>query len=479
LRTVTARPSTGGSCVAPAPSPRDRRESMGTARLPVFDRRRSGVLLPMSALESALGRGGRAFIDWLAEAGFSVWQILPVGPVGADRSPYWVRSDCAGNPDFLDPAELPDSQAPIGAEFLAASSAWLDDYALFEALTRSHGGAPFWQWPPPLRDRDPGALARARSDLAAEVSRIERNQYAFYLQWQRLREHAMARGVRLFGDLPFYVGPSSVETWAHRALFQLTPTGEPAMVGGVPPDYFSELGQLWGNPVYDWQALQRTDFAWWLARVRAQLARLDLLRIDHFRALAAYWAVPAGAADARGGAWLSTPGEHLLKRLRSEFGDLPLVAEDLGVITDDVRALKKGFGLPGMRVLQFGFDADPDNPHQPHLLERDCIVYTGTHDNDTTLGWYRSLDRDTRQRVDFYLRVTPGAMPELLIRAALGSVGRVAILPVQDLLGLGSAARMNTPGTSSGNWIWRLPAGALTPQLAQTYARLNGAFGRA
>jgi 4-alpha-glucanotransferase len=448
-------------------------------RLPVFDRRRAGVLLPMSALDAALGRGGRAFIDWLAAGGFSLWQILPVGPVGADLSPYWVRSDFAGNPTFIDPAELPDARAPIGAEFQAVSGPWLDDYALFEALTREQGGAAFWRWPTPLRDRDPAALAEARRRLATEIERIEREQYAFYVQWNRLREHAAARGVRLFGDLPFYVGPSSVETWAHRHLFQLTATGEPAAVGGVPPDYFSTLGQLWGNPVYDWQALQRTDFAWWVARVRAQLARLDLLRIDHFRALAAHWAVPAGAPDARSGAWLSTPGEHLLQRLRAEFPDMPLVAEDLGVITEDVLALKNGFALPGMRVLQFGFDNEPGNVHVPYRHVHDCVVYTGTHDNDTTLGWYHSLDHDTRERVDLYLRVTAGAMPDVMIRAALGSVGQVAVLPLQDVLDLGSEARLNTPGTSVGNWTWRVPAGALTPELARTYLRLNSAYGRA
>jgi 4-alpha-glucanotransferase len=451
---------------------------MASVRLPVFDRRRAGVLLALSSLEGALGRSGRAFIDWIADAGFSVWQILPAGPIGGDGSPYWVRSDQAGNPDFLDPAELPDPTAPIGADFLAVSSPWLHDYALFEALTRSQGGAPFWRWPPELRDRDPAALAQAASMLAGEVSRIEREQYAFYVQWNRLREHAHSRGVRLFGDLPFYVAPSSVETWVHRELFQLASNGEPALVGGVPPDYFSELGQLWGNPVYDWQALQRTDFAWWLSRVRAQLSRLDLLRIDHFRALAAYWAVPAGAPDARGGAWLSTPGERLLDRMRTEFPDLPLAAEDLGVITDDVLALKESFRLPGMRVLQFGFDGEGGNLHVPFRHVRECIVYTGTHDNDTTLGWYSSLDPNTRARVDLYLRIPPGQMPEELIRAALGSVGQLAVIPVQDLLGLGSAARLNTPGTWTGNWSWRLPPGALTSELAARYAQLNRVFGR-
>ena len=451
---------------------------MMSARLPVFDQRRAGVLLPMSALAAPLGRGGRAFIDWLADAQFSVWQLLPVGPVGIDRSPYWVRSDFAGDPAFIDPAELPDPRSPIGAEFLAVSGPWLRDYALFEALSEQHGGAPFWRWPAPLRDRDPHALELAHGDLAAQVSRIEREQYAFYMQWKRLREHARKRGVRLFGDLPFYVGPSSVETWTHRGLFQLAPSGEPEAVGGVPPDYFSELGQLWGNPVYDWQALQHTDFAWWLARVRSQLARLDLLRIDHFRALAAHWAIPAGAPDARSGAWLSTPGEHLLHRLREAFPDLPLVAEDLGVITEDVLELKNGFGLPGMRVLQFGFDGEPDNVHVPHRHVRECVVYTGTHDNDTTLGWYAKLDPDTRRRVDLYLRVSPGAMPEALTRAALGSVGELAVIPLQDLLGLGSEARINTPGTTRGNWLWQLPPGALTAELASHCARLNRVFGR-
>ena len=451
---------------------------MPAKRLPVFDRRRAGALLPLSALEAPLGRGGRAFVDWLARAGFSVWQILPVGPTGEDGSPYWVRSDRAGNAAFLDESELPDAQAPPDPQFLADSAGWLPDYALFEALTRAHGGAPFWAWPAELRDRAPGALAAARTSLAAELSRIEREQYAFHVQWERLREYARGRGVRLFGDLPFYVAPSSAETWAHRTLFQLTATGEPAMVGGVPPDYFSELGQLWGNPTYDWHAQRRERFHWWAARVRAQLKRLDLLRLDHFRALAAYWAVPAGAPDARGGAWHAALGSELLTRLREEFSDLPLAAEDLGVITPDVEALRDGFGLPGMRVLQFAFDGDPGNPHRPYLHERASVVYTGTHDNDTTAGWYSHLDAETSARVRLYLGADAAAVPQALIRAALGSVARLAIIPVQDLLGLGSEARLNTPGTVSGNWSWRLPRAALTPELARRCAELNSVYGR-
>jgi 4-alpha-glucanotransferase len=447
-------------------------------RLPVFDRRRAGVLLPLSALDAALGRGGRAFVDWLSEAGFSVWQILPVGPTGADGSPYWVRSDWAGNAQLLDPNELPDARAPPEAQFLADSAGWLPDYALFEALTRAHHGAPFWSWPAQLRDRESGALAAARGALAAELERTTREQYAFHVQWQRLRDYARGRGVRLFGDLPFYVAPSSAETWTHRELFQLTPTGEPAAVGGVPPDYFAELGQLWGNPVYDWHAQRRERFAWWVARVRAQLSRMDLLRLDHFRALSAYWAVPAGAPDARSGAWHSAPGVELLQRLREEFSDLPLAAEDLGLITPDVLALRDSFALPGMRVLQFGFDGNPANPHRPYLYERACVAYTGTHDNDTTLGWYSHLDAGSRARVDLYLGTAASAMPEALVRAALGSVARLAIVPAQDLLAQGSEARLNTPGTTGGNWAWKLPAAALGADLARRYAELNAVYGR-
>jgi 4-alpha-glucanotransferase len=447
-------------------------------RLPVFDRRRAAALLPLSALDAPLGRGGRAFVDWLAAAGFSVWQILPVGPVGADGSPYWVRSDCAGNPRFLDLAELPAADAPVDGEFRAASAGWLPDYTLFEALTAEHGGAPFWQWPPELRDRVPAALEAARARLGAGLAALEREQYAFELQWQRLRDYAHGRGVRLFGDLPFYVAPSSAETWAHRELFQLQATGAPAFVGGVPPDYFAELGQLWGNPVYDWHAQRREGFAWWVARVGAQLRRLDLLRLDHFRALAAYWSVPASAPDARGGAWHGAPGAELLARLREEFSDLPLAAEDLGLITPDVIALRDGFGLPGMRVLQFAFDGDPGNPHLPYHYAPGNIAYSGTHDNDTTLGWYSHLDAGTAQRVDRYVGASGPAALEALLRSTLGSVARLAVIPVQDLLALGSAARLNTPGTVGGNWSWRLPPEALTGELASRYAALNAAYGR-
>ncbi len=447
-------------------------------RLPVFDRRRSGVLLHLGSLEAPLGRGGRAFIDWLARAGFSVWQILPVGPTGADGSPYWVRSDYAGRYAFVDEQELPDPRSPDYEHFLAASGRWLTDYALFETLSAARNWEPWWLWPAELRDREPAALERVRQEFAAEVERVKVEQFAFDAQWRRLRAHARSRGVRLLGDLPFYVAPDSAETWVHRSMFLLDARGRPTSVAGVPPDYFSADGQLWGNPLYDWKAIQEDGFALWRSRVVQQLERVDVLRIDHFRALTAHWSVPVDAPNARGGEWRPTPGEELIRLLQRELGDIPLVAEDLGVITEDVEALRKSFGMPGMKVLQFAFDGSGDNPHLPHMHERDCVVYTGTHDNDTTLGWYSTLDGETLRRVEYFLRLTPGSMPDALLRATLGSVGRLAVIPVQDLLRLGSEARMNTPGTAVGNWSWLLPAGALTTDLARELLHLNRIYGR-
>jgi 4-alpha-glucanotransferase len=444
----------------------------------VLSRRRAGVLLHLTCLDGALGRGGRAFIDWLAQAGFSVWQFLPQGPPGPDGSPYWVRSDAAGNPALIDPDERPPLDTPEFEAFRFSASAWLDDFACFEVLSRRHGGEPWWQWPYEHRDRHPEALAAVRRAEAEHIRQIEAEQFAFAWQWRRLHEYARTRGVCLLGDLPFYVAPDSAETWAQRAQFQLDVGGRARAVAGVPPDYFSEVGQLWGNPLYDWDVMRRDGFTFWCERLRRQLERVDLLRLDHFRALAAHWAIPAGAPDARAGAWRRTPGWALLRTLHVDLGRLPLVAEDLGVITPDVEDLRRGFALPGMRVLQFGFDGRSDNPHLPHRHERESIVYTGTHDNDTALGWYRSLDAQTARRVDFYFGSGPGEMPDALVRAALASVATLAVVPVQDLLALGSEARLNTPATSGGNWRWRLPPGALTSELAERHRHLNGAFGR-
>jgi len=445
--------------------------------------RRSGVLLHPTALPGAQGPFGSAardFIDWLAAAGFGVWQVLPLGPVDESASPYWTASDHAFNPRLIDHTEaLPPDAAPAQfSGFCAEQAGWLDDYALFSSLAEAHGGAPWWQWPPALRDREAGALQAARERLAPAMHRVTVEQWQAATQWDALRRHAHERGVRLFGDLPIYVAPNSVAVWAQRGQFQLSADGLPAVRAGVPPDYFSEDGQLWGNPLYDWQQAERDGFAFWRARVALLLRRFDWLRIDHFRGLESYWAVPEGSPTARSGAWHAAPGAALLGALQREHPELPLVAEDLGITTPAVDTLRQRFGLPGMRVLQFGFDGNPANPHLPHNLDPDSVVYTGTHDNDTALGWYRQLDATTRERVDFVLRSDLVPMPEALLRAALFSTAKLAVAPLQDLLGAGSEARFNVPGTASGNWSWRMDAGALTAPLTRWLRALNSASGR-
>jgi 4-alpha-glucanotransferase len=452
----------------------------------VLDRRRCGVLLHPTALPTTpgsqgnLGADARAFIDWLVQAGCSVWQVLPLGPVGADGSPYWVRSDQAGNPALIDWREAPDpgTLRVQYAQFCSSQASWLEDYVLYMALSRAHHGAPWWTWPSQLSRRHPQALAAARLPLAAELEALRVEQWQFAHQWSALRDYAHQRGVRLFGDLPIYVAPDSVATWVQPEQFQLQPDGQPAALAGVPPDYFSADGQLWGFPLYDWEQAQRDDFIFWRQRYAAQLARFDVLRIDHFRGLAGYWSVPAGAPTAREGQWRSAPGVALLARLLEQHGDLPVVAEDLGEITPDVEALRRQYSLPGMRVLQFGFDGASDNLHLPHNFSRDTVVYTGTHDNDTTLGWYRSLDAESARRVEAYLACDAAQLPDALLRAAVASVAVLAIVPLQDLLALGSEARFNTPGTVAGNWQWRCHAGALSAELAGRLHELNARYGR-
>jgi 4-alpha-glucanotransferase len=449
----------------------------------VLERRRSGVLLHPTSLitaeHGALGAAARALVDWLAQAGFAIWQLLPLGPPGGGGSPYWARSDFAGDLALLDRAELPDraTQRADYDAFREDSRGWLDDYVLFEELAQQFQ-RPWWEWPPQLRSREAAALARVSRECGRQLEQRRIEQWYFDWQWRALRGYAAERGVRLFGDLPIYVAPDSVSTWAQPHQFRLQPDGRPALLAGVPPDYFSADGQLWGNPLYDWQQAQQDGFAFWRARLARQLRRFDLVRIDHFRGLAAYWAVPAGASTAREGHWEPAPGEALFRALLPHHSHLPLVAEDLGVITPDVDALRREFGLPGMRVLQFGFDGSGTNPHLPHNYPSDVVAYAGTHDNDTTLGWYGSLHSEERARVDFYLRCDAEQMLDSMLRATLGSVAQLAVLSAQDLLRLGSGARFNTPGTTAGNWSWRLPDGALTAPLAVQFAALNRVFGR-
>jgi 4-alpha-glucanotransferase len=438
-------------------------------------------LLPVSALlqpgSGALGDPARRFIDWLSSAGFSVWQVLPLVPVDHSGSPYWARSDRAGNPAFLD-GDAHDPGTEGDFEDFRATARWLRDYALFEALGAEQQGQPWWRWPSPLRNRDPDALARAEQRLAPTIDALAREQWRFDAQWRALRIHAASRNVRIFGDLPIYVAPDSVATWTAREQFLLRDNGEVAEVAGVPPDYFSADGQLWGNPLYDWERQRRDGFAFWLQRLSLQADRFDLLRIDHFRALCAFWAVPAGAATAREGQWRDAPGREMLQRVIRELPQLELVAEDLGVITPDVTALRHAFAMPGMRVLQFGFDGDPANLHLPHQHEVDSVIYTGTHDNDTTQGWYEGLTPFARDLVRRYFGRSDIEVVDAIRRSVLASVGKLAVLPAQDLLDLGGAARLNRPGTVSGNWGWRLPQEALTPALAMRYRDLNQLYNR-
>jgi 4-alpha-glucanotransferase len=449
----------------------------------VLSRRRAGVLVAASSLcqpqgGGALGASARRFIDWLADAGFTVWQLLPLVPVDRSGSPYWARADRAGNPALLDPhAPDPGSDGDF-EQWRAEAAPWLDDYLLFEALSEEQGGLPWWRWPPQLRDRTLHTLAAATQRLEPAMRARARQQWRFDMQWRALREHAAARGVRIFGDLPIYVAPDSVATWVNRRQFQLDSNGLARAVAGVPPDYFAEDGQLWGNPLYDWDAQRRDGFRFWLQRLQLQADRFDLLRIDHFRALEAYWSVPAGSATAREGTWRKAPGAALLKAVAARLPQLELVAEDLGVITPEVTQLRQEFRLPGMRVLQFGFDGDASNPHLPHQHEPDSIVYTGTHDNDTTVGWYGSLPEDTRDIVRRYLGRADHEVPDAMVRAALASVARMAVLPAQDLLKLGGEARLNRPGTVTGNWSWQLPLQALTADLAARYRELVQLYNR-
>jgi 4-alpha-glucanotransferase len=425
-----------------------------------------------------MGDSAFRFIDWLADAGFSVWQVLPLVPVGTDGSPYWSRSDRAGDPAMIDPAAPDPGSEEEFETFRNEASDWLDDYALFEAISQQQQGAPWWQWPRELRDRDPGALDTASLIAAPQIDLISRQQWRFDSQWRAVRRHAASRGIALFGDLPIYVAPDSVATWVNRDQFLLDADGLPEMVSGVPPDYFAEDGQLWGNPLYRWSQHQQDGFDYWTRRLRLQADRYDLLRIDHFRGLAAYWAVPAGASNARGGRWIEAPGRELLHKVITALPQLELVAEDLGVITPDVDSLRRDFALPGMRVLQFGFDGDPKNPHLPHNHELDSVVYTGTHDNDTTAGWFAALPPFERDCARRYLGRADADVIDALRRAALASVGRLAVLPAQDILQLGSEARLNRPGTITGNWGWRMQEGAPDADLARRYRELNGLYDR-
>lgn len=486
----------------------------------IFNRRTAGCLLHPTSLPAAtlggrelpcgnLGEGAHQFLRFLSDAGLNVWQMLPTGPTHGDRSPYQSWSAHAGNPeliclqtladwgwirlDALGLESLPDNidfnllaQLRVAAcevfyqyinsaegdslgadfnQFLKDQSHWLDDFALFLAIRKAHEGESWLQWREPLRQRDTEALAEAKEQYQNDIRQAHFEQFAFYCQWCRLRERARPLNIQLFGDIPIFVALDSVDVWAHPDQFKLDASGKPMTVAGVPPDYFSETGQHWGNPHYDWATMERDDFAWWRERIAGQLEQFDLIRIDHFRGLEAYWEIPADSVDARRGEWVKAPGAALLDSLFRHFHSLPIVAENLGLITDEVEALRKQFALPGMLVLQFGFDGNPENINAPHHFEPVNIVYTGTHDNDTTSGWLASLPEDARHYLGDYLG-TPSPDTWLLVKTALASVARMAIIPLQDFLTLDNTARMNTPGTTDNNWHWRFEWSDLSENLA-------------
>jgi len=425
----------------------------------MLDRRRAGVLLHPTSLpgpgpQGRFGMNARRFIDLIADAGFTIWQILPLGPVDESRSPYLLRSAHAGAPEFVDPT-LPvgDSLRDEFEDWRQQQYSWLHPYTLFETIRKEQENRPWWEWPAGLRNRDPAALAAVESAAADRLTAIAKRQFLFEQQWTELRAYANERGVQILGDLPFYLYRNSVDVWAHRKLFDLDENDVPVHVAGVPPDYFSSEGQLWGNPVYAWPQHEAEGFDWWLKRIDTQARRFDGLRIDHFRALDSYWVVPRDAETARDGHWLPTPGVALLEAIERRYPELAIVAEDLGIITDPVRELRDRFHLPGMLILQFAFDGSPDNPYLPANHARRTVVYTGTHDNDTTVGWYDSLEDASRHYVHEIVGGAP--MPQALIDAAYRSVADTAVIPMQDLLGLGGNCRMNVPGVAEGNWTWR------------------------
>jgi len=487
----------------------------------ILNKRRAGVLLHITSLPGAdksgdLGQDAYRFVDFLHNAGVTVWQTLPLGMTHADGSPYQCLSAHAGNPDlisiegliskgwlqlsekceeckgtakfnktclvtkafngFLVHAEQADKDG--FEQFCRKKAFWLDDFALFLALRHEFNGKCWNEWLECFKERDSRALKETRSRLSAEIECIKFEQYVFFQQWMALKTYANQKGVLLFGDIPIFVSYDSADVWANREVFKLDDAGNMSVVAGVPPDYFSETGQRWGNPHYNWTFLKKTGFNWWVERMQTQLEQFDILRIDHFRGLEAAWEIPACEPTAQKGEWTKAPGKALLNAIKTELGSIPLVAEDLGIITAEVEELRDEFDLPGMKILQFAFGGDRDNPYLPDNYEKNCVVYTGTHDNDTTLGWSKQLRDDERNYIYDYLGNPSASLHCALIQAALASVANLAVIPMQDILELDSEHRMNTPGTTEGNWHWRFQWEQLSPERVSRLAHLIELFNR-
>lgn len=498
--------------------------------------RASGILLHPTSLPGEYGIGDLGdeavkFIEFLAAGGQRLWQVLPLGPTGYGDSPYQCFSAFAGNTLLISPARLVqtallsnsdlalhpsfaqervqygpayefkrallkkayDNFQSSGAaalrqgfaEFSARAASWLDDYALFRALKEAHDGRAWHTWEAGLARCEKSALAAARTKLADEINAQKFYQYLFFRQWGEIKSACRERGISVIGDMPIFVAHDSADVWTHQRLFKLEEDGRPRVVAGVPPDYFSKTGQLWGNPIYDWEQLRAGGFRWWIERMRAMLEMFDIVRLDHFRGFAAAWEVPGGDPTAEHGRWVTAPGRELFAALKGALGELPVIAEDLGEITPDVEALRDEFGFPGMRVLQFAFGGDAHSTHLPHNYIKKAVAYTGTHDNDTARGWFDALTagteehhRRTREHCLKYLGSDGKEIHLDMLRAALSSVAGVAIMPMQDVLGLGSVGRMNLPATKDGNWSWRLAAGALTVKLADGLREMCELYGR-
>lgn len=479
--------------------------------------RSAGILLQPTSLPGRwengdLGPEAFRFVDFLVESGQRVWQILPIGPTHSDRSPYQALSVHAGNPDLISVEKLVEwgwieKTAVTGGDratkqrlirqaregfrrsgdkaaqadfrrFCEENADWLGDYALFRVIKTLQDDEGWTQWPAALRDREEAAMRKIEAEQAEELEQIRFEQYVFFRQWHALKAYANQNRIGIFGDMPIFVAHDSADVWSQRECFLLDEQGHPTVVAGVPPDYFSETGQRWGNPHYDWEWMESNGFRWWLQRMESQLALFDLVRIDHFRGFQAYWEVPAHEKTAMNGRWVTAPGDQLFAALRERFDPLPVVAEDLGTITPEVLALRDKYALPGMKILQFAFDSGPDNPYLPHNQEINSVVYTGTHDNDTTIGWFETVPEAIRSRVLDYLGHPKETMPWPLVRAAYASVAELAVIPMQDALALGSEHRMNTPGTTAGNWQWRFTWDMVPEALPKKLHHLSELYGR-
>lgn len=487
----------------------------------ILSKRRAGVLLHITSLPGAhdngdLGKEAYNFVDFLHETGVSIWQTLPLGMPHGDGSPYQCVSAHAGNPalislewlqekgwfnlddvkgwkqsdnqtyidsclsmafqTFQEKAGEPDKNA--FSKFCQKHAHWLDDFVLYSALKTEFKYLSWDLWPDPYRNRDEKTLLKARFRLADHIQVAKFEQYIFFQQWLELKQYAHEQKIALFGDIPIFVAYDSADVWAHRDVFKLDENGEMSAVAGVPPDYFSETGQRWGNPHYNWDHLKETGYQWWIDRMKTQLECFDIIRIDHFRGLESAWEIPAEDDTAINGKWAKAPGAELLTALNDAFGSIPLVAEDLGVITEEVEALRDQFQLPGMKILQFAFGTGSDNPYLPFNYQRNSVVYTGTHDNDTTEGWFSHLSQDEQDFINEYLGHPRRPISYMLMRTAFASVANLAVIPMQDILHLGSEDRMNTPGTMTGNWQWRFTWDQLTDEKSQDFKHLIGLFGR-